>query len=134
MLEANIYIYIFLFLCICLCVHVPFVTVACCVYWEIQGEYNHQTARGGKITLFSQKVADKTPHINHTPARGFSGCDSIFNTARLVTPKVTRGFSIGFNLNYDFGTFGNIVTATWESPLESKVSCLKDKTGINPNL
>lgn len=93
------------------------VTVACCVYWEIQGEYNHQTVRGGKITLFSRKVADKTPHINHTPARGFSGCESIFNTARLVTPKVIRGFSIGFNINYDFGMFGNIVTATWREYL-----------------
>lgn len=104
-------------MCICLCVHVLFVTVACCVYGEIQGEYNHQTVRGGKITLFSRKVADKTPHINHTPARGFSGCESIFNTARLVTPKVIWGFSIGFNINYDFGMFGNIVTATWRESL-----------------
>lgn len=67
--------------------------------------------------MFSRKVADKTPHINHTPARGFSGCESIFNTARLITPKVIRGFSIGFNINYDFGMFGNIVTATWREYL-----------------
>lgn len=52
--------------------------------------------RGATITLFSQKVVDKTQHINNLSAMCFSGCVRVvfffFNTAYLMTFKVIRVF------------------------------------------